>query len=96
MNNHEIKDGILELIGLVLDIQMRTLCPTHISMNPQIGSITITIGWEMERKIDFFNPQYEKTIYYFDDWSNDQFAMIHKYAKKDLEKILLDCLVINE
>lgn len=96
MNNHQIKEALLDLTSIVLDIQCHTFCPTHIAMNPQVGSMTITIGYEMERRIDFFNSQYEVTIYYFDDWSNESFHANYQEAKLNLEKILQNSLVINE
>jgi hypothetical protein len=96
MNNYQIKEAILDLTSIVLDIQCHTLCPTHIAMNPQVGSMTITIGYEMERRIDFFNSQFETTLFFYDDWSNDTFYTLYQDVKKSLEKILQNSFVIHE
>lgn len=96
MNNHQIKEAILDLTSIVLDIQCYTFCPTHIAMNPQVGSMTITIGYEMERRIDFFNSQFETTLFFYDDWANESFNAQYQDAKINLEKILQNSFVINE
>lgn len=65
--------GIMMLINKVMDIHSNTECPTNISLSNHHGVLTIAIGYPGQKKINYEDTLYYKTMYFNDEYHDIEF-----------------------